>query len=70
MGFAAGDLALKVPLARENGLERQANAMRICSTVYQKRRRTFAAGYLRNQLLDLWPRSGPFLPEKQRYHCE
>src|SRR5206468_7906042 len=55
-GFAPGNLALEFTLPRKNSLKRQANAMRVCSTVYQKRRWTFTPGYLRNELLDLWPR--------------
>jgi hypothetical protein len=52
-GFASRDLAFEFLLARENVLQRQTNAMRVCSTVYQKRGWRFTAGYLRNELLDL-----------------
>jgi hypothetical protein len=45
-GFTPCDLALEILLARENLLQCQANSVRLFSAVYQKRRRTFAAGYL------------------------
>src|SRR5438874_6497820 len=63
--FASRDLAFEFLLARKNRLKRQANAVRLWPTVYQKRRWPLTVGYLRNQLLDLWPRRGPFLPEEQ-----
>jgi hypothetical protein len=69
-GFAPRDLEFEFLLSSKNILQRKTNAVRIFSAVYQKRGRTFTPGYLRNELLDLWPRCSPFLPEKQRCHCE
>jgi hypothetical protein len=69
-GFAPRDLAFEFPLALKNVLQRKTNAVWIFSAVYQKRGWTFTADYLRNELLNLSPRRGPFLPEKQRCHCE
>jgi hypothetical protein len=69
-GFAPGDLEFEFLLSSKNILQRKTNAVRIFSAVYQKRRWTFTAGYLRNQLFNPWPRCRPFLPENQRYHCE
>jgi hypothetical protein len=61
-GIASGDLALELLLPRRNILQHKTNPVRAFSTVYQKSRWTFTAGYLRNELLDLRPRRGPFLP--------
>ena len=69
-GFAPCDLALEFLLPGQNALQRKANAFRLCSAINQKSGRPFAAGYLCNELLNLWPWRGPFSPENQRGHCE
>jgi hypothetical protein len=68
--FAPRDLEFEFLLSSKNILQRETNAVRISSAVYQKRGRTFTPGYLRNELFNPWPWRGPFLPENQRYHCE
>ena len=69
-GFAPCDLAIEFFLPGKNALQRKTNAFRFCSAIDQKSGRPFAAGYLRNELLNLWPRHGPFSPENQCGHCE